>query len=665
MALFGGMGGGKVGTGWVPIKPDTKGFGDELERKVSAEGKKAAGLAAPKVQRAFAGAFAAGAAVTAKSIFDFTSFEKGMNEVFTLLPGISGEAMNKMEGQVKDFSVEFGRLPSEVIPALYQSLSAGLPPENVFKFLEIAQKAAKGGVTELATAVDGISSVMNAYGADVMSATQASDLMFTAVRLGDTTFQKLSDSLFQVTPTAAALGVKFGDVTAAIATMAAQGVPTSVATTQLRQAFVELSKDGSKTAKVFQDLSGQTFKQFIASGHNTQDALNLLADHAGKAGLGINDLFGSVEAGSAALALTGKSSEKFGSNLAAMGQSAGATQAAFEQMEKGLGPTIDKLKARFSVDMINLGDTLAPTVKVFGEFFLVLLEGFGALPGPMQAFIVLGITALAGTVALIGPVTQLIATLRLLGAAMWALSLNPWMLAVLALIAVTYLIISNWDLVKSTFISVGEAVWKTTNDVVGLVKAGWHALTTDTVGAFRMVKDTVLREVGEAAGFVTGIPGRVVGAFSNLANIITAPFRAAFNGIRSAWNSTIGGFGFTTPSWIPGMGGKTFSIPSMAQGGILFGPTMFLGGEYAGAHTNPEIVAPRSMIRETVIGALVDFNSQGQGGGGLVVEGPLIGQAVIRRDEDITRLSRELAREIERRQRAGGNRSTVTGAFAS
>ena len=158
------MAGDKVGTGYVPIKPDTDGFGNELEKGLDKEGTPAASRSGDKMAKAAAGAFAAGVALIGKSVMDFGGFEKQMNEVFTLLPGISGEAMGKMTEQVKGFAVEFGVLPQEVVPALYQSLSAGVPADNVFAFLETAQKLAKGGVTDLTTAVDGLSSVVNEIG---------------------------------------------------------------------------------------------------------------------------------------------------------------------------------------------------------------------------------------------------------------------------------------------------------------------------------------------------------------------------------------------------------------------------------------------------------------------------------------------------------------------
>jgi len=342
----------------VKILGDNKGLTSALDDSSSKLGSWA-GAAAKTVA---AGVVAAGA-VAVTGIIKAIDFDTQMREVFTLLPGISGEAMNEMSGQVKKFSTDFGVLPNDVVPALYQSLSAGVPPGNVFDFLEVANQAAKGGVTDLTTAVDGISSVVNAYGVEAIDATQASDLMFTAVRLGKTNFEELSASLFQVTPTAAALGVEFGDVTAALASLTAQGVPTSVATTQLRQLFVELSKDGGKAAVMFQDLSGQTFKDFIAGGGNVQDALELMGGAAAESGLGINDLFGSVEAGAAALSLTGANADGFRANLEAMGDSAGATQTAFDTMDGGLRPLINRLKAFGAVALISIGEWFIPKIE--------------------------------------------------------------------------------------------------------------------------------------------------------------------------------------------------------------------------------------------------------------------------------------------------------------
>lgn len=341
---------------------------DSLTRTMGSAFKKIGKIAVAGV----ATATAAIGGMAAASVKEFAAFESGMNEVFTLLPDITEDAMKSMEKDVLSFAREMKTLPEDVVPALYQAISAGVPKDNVFDFLEVAQKAAKGGVTELETAVDGISSVVNAYGKEVIDATQASDLMFTAVKNGKTSFEEMSASLFQVIPSAAALGVEFGNVTAALATMTAQGTPTSVATTQLRSLLVELSKEGTKTSDTFKELAGKSFKDFIAEGNNLQDALKLMEEGASDLEVGINDLFGSVEAGNAALALTGQGTDVFERNLADMQNAAGATDAAYDTMNQGIGSSIESLKANFASLKIQIGEALAPTVEdlinKFAEF---------------------------------------------------------------------------------------------------------------------------------------------------------------------------------------------------------------------------------------------------------------------------------------------------------
>ena len=318
-----------------------------------------------------AGAVIAAAAVTAfavSSIKKFADFENKMNEVFTLLPGITEEAMGAMSDDVKALSEEMGLLPDEIIPALYQAISAGIPQENVFDFMKIASQAAIGGVTTLEVAVDGLTSVVNAYGSSVITAQEAADIMFTAVRLGKTDFNQLSASLFQVNPIAAALGVSFEDVAAAMAEITAQGVPTSIAATQLRAMFVELSKASSTVAQSFAEITGTSFKEFIAEGHNVNDALQLLSKYANENDIQMQDMFTSVEAGSAVLALTGSHTESFTAKIDEMGNVAGATEGAYERMEKGMKRVFDRIKVWWNLLKIDVGEKLQEPIERLTEY---------------------------------------------------------------------------------------------------------------------------------------------------------------------------------------------------------------------------------------------------------------------------------------------------------
>ena len=73
-------------------------------------------------------------------------------------------------------------------------------------------------------------------------------------------------------------------------------------------------------------------------------------------------------------------------------------------------------------------------------------------------------------------------------------------------------------------------------------------------------------------------------------NTVLGFYKSIFNGIAKLWNSSIGKLSFEVPSWVPGLGGKGFSVPKipmLADGGIVTGPTLAMIGE-----RGPEAVIP-------------------------------------------------------------------------
>lgn len=355
---------------------------------------------------------AAGTTAFALATKKATDFDNGMREVLTLLPKLSNEGFESLKQETLAFSKEIGKVPEEVVPALYQSLSAGVPRENVFEFLKTAGEAAIAGVAELETSVDGLTSVTNAYGTEVLNVNRASDIMFQTVKLGKTDFTQLSKSLFNVIPTASALGVQFEEIGAGIAVMTAQGTPTSVATTQIRQALVELNKEGTAASIAFEELTGKTFKDFIAEGGTLQEALQMMSEAAAKNNKDISSMFSSVEAGNAALALSGKNASKFKDALDQMNNSAGATAEAFKKIDDGPARQFEKIKAELSALVIELGNSLLPVVNedllpvirdkavpIAEKMILTiisLIKTFSDLPAPLQAVSVGFVSLAAG-----------------------------------------------------------------------------------------------------------------------------------------------------------------------------------------------------------------------------------------------------------------------------
>ena len=407
---------------------------------------------------------AAGVAATIKEIASAlmecvdaaVTFENSMAEVFTLLPDSTAQAREKMSADMLQFSSDMNVLTEDAVPALYQAISAGVPDENVYAIMEVAQKAAVGGVTELKTSVDGLTSIVNAYGSANLSAQETADMLFTAVKLGKTDFTQLASSIYNVVPLAAASGVKLNDIAAALAAITAKGTPTSVATTQLRQVLAELTKEGSQVDKIFKEIAGEAFTQFVAAGGNLQDALQLLEKKAASSNVSISNMFSSVEAGQAALSLTGSGTQKFTEALEAMESSAGAVDAAYETMADTAEYQSQRVQTAFGNLKTSIGTVLMPTFKQLSSAAADGLEWANDLikqhPWIVQA--ITGIITAAGALLTAFTAFSIIQTITpLIKAFNIALAANP---AVLVAAAIAGLVVALGTFIASTNIASEE-----------------------------------------------------------------------------------------------------------------------------------------------------------------------------------------------------------------
>ena len=106
-------------------------------------------------------------------------------------------------------------------------------------------------------------------------------------------------------------------------------------------------------------------------------------------------------------------------------------------------------------------------------------------------------------------------------------------------------------------------MWAKDRVVAGFM--AWMAIISLVIGWFQRLGARVLSDVGRLVAFLLSLPGRIKSAFLSLADIISAPFRAAFNKIAHLWNSSVGKLAFHTPDWVPGIGGKSFSLPKLPE----------------------------------------------------------------------------------------------------
>ena len=160
----------------------------------------------------------------------------------------------------------------------------------------------------------------------------------------------------------------------------------------------------------------------------------------------------------------------------------------------------------------------------------------------------------------------------------WVKDNWPLLLAILTgpFGAAIAIIVKNWDTIKQAASGAIDAIGRTMGRV-------WDIITYP----FRHASESILYIVDVLKGAWKGFVDALRWVFGGVYDIITYPFRRAMDMIKWLWNSTVGGFGFTVPNWIPLVGGKEFRIPEMAAGGIVRRPTVALIGE-----AGPEAVVP-------------------------------------------------------------------------
>ncbi len=293
-------------------------------------------------------------AQAAKGAYDFEKqFQQSMKEVATLSSGIKGSLTDFMN-QVIDVTREVPVLANNAAKALYQIVSAGHDGADGMKILEAAAKAAIGGVTETAISADAITTILNAYKMDASKAQEVSDQLFTTVRLGKTDFGQLGTSIAQAAPIAASFGIDIREILAAVASITKQGVPTAEAMTKIRAAILGTANQLGDAA-----FKGRTF----------QEALQLIYDKAGGSTMKMKELLGTDEALQAALMVTGQNAQSAAKDLEEVGNSAGAAEAAFQEMASSAQNQLQLLQNNITAFLRPMGETILKEISEIASSF--------------------------------------------------------------------------------------------------------------------------------------------------------------------------------------------------------------------------------------------------------------------------------------------------------
>lgn len=307
-----------------------------------------------------------------------SGYESSVNKVASIAD-TTVASIAELSSRVKKMSLDTGKDASELNEALYQTISATGDTANALDLVSAAVKAAKGGFTDTVTAVDGLTTVLNAYGMSVKEAESLANKFLVTQNKGKTTFGELAGSIGNVVPTASAAGVSVDELLSAVAALTANGINTASAMTGLKAALSNIitpSDGASKAAKQMGiDFSAAALKAKGLSGFMADIQAATKGDSEAMA-----QLFGSVEALNSVLVLTGNGSKLFNETLEEMAVNSTALDNAYDTMSRGLEASLAKLKNSAKVFGISfyesVSEPLGDTVTLADSYINRLSEAF-------------------------------------------------------------------------------------------------------------------------------------------------------------------------------------------------------------------------------------------------------------------------------------------------
>ena len=294
-------------------------------------------------------------------------FNEGFGKVQTLIPGAK-ERVKEFQDEILNLSPAVGKTTKDLTDGLYEVISAFGDSADSAKNLELAAKGATAGGATTKESIALLSAVTKGYG-DTSNIAQkkVSDLAFTTVKLGQTSFPELAASIQRVTSQSNTLKISQEELFSVFSSGTGVIGGAAEVSTKFSALLTEMQKPGDRLAKTFKALGVESGTELIENFGGLQGALQALKSEAEKTGEPISNLFGSAEAGKLALYASGEGAAKFTSDLQAMNQAAGATEQAFKDATtegpNAFGFQLQQASLNAQAFAVKVGQELIPTLQ--------------------------------------------------------------------------------------------------------------------------------------------------------------------------------------------------------------------------------------------------------------------------------------------------------------
>ncbi len=337
-----------------------------------------------------------------------TDFQTSMGHI----EGLVGASEKQIEHYSKVILTEgpkWGKAPQELADALYFVTSSGFEGAAALDVLKVSAKASAAGLGDTVNVADLLTSAINAYGHENLTAAQAADYLTTAVKAGKLESSEMAGVLGQVLPVASAMGVKFDEAAGALAAMSLSGTNASEGATQLRGILATLLKPSVKANETLKDmgLSAEGLRQQIES-KGLLSVLETLRTRFKGNDAATAAVFGNIRALTGVMNMMGPHVDATRKVFDEMQHSTGSMDSAFEHATQTTRFKFDAAMAQLKATGIQVGAVMLPMVSAaldhLSGFLSKVTQAWAGLDDGTQHVIL----AALGFVAAVGPILLLL-----------------------------------------------------------------------------------------------------------------------------------------------------------------------------------------------------------------------------------------------------------------
>ena len=503
--------------------------------------------------------------------------------------GATAEEMQQMKDAAAQMGAKFPTTARDVALGMDRLAAGGFNAEQTIGAMPGIIEASIASGEDLATTSDVITSALSIWnltqGDVAANTTHVADVVQAAANASKLGMQDFGLAMQYAGAPAAALGINIEELGTAMGIMANNGIEASTIGTSLRSTLSRLASPPKAAAEALAQLgiSSADLQKGDGSFIGLSAAVDLLRNRMS----GLSDVqqvaalkaIAGEDAYSGLLALVRTSPEAYKQMSDTIENSAGSSEAAYNQMQNTLKGSIDALMSSVEALGISFGSALAPTIRSVAEVLKGISDAITNLsPETKQMIIhigeaIVGFTAFTyatskalsisglmvktiGDVervmhgahiankALEGGVNGVMRGFSLLRAAGAAL-LGPWGIVVAAIALGAYLIYKNWDRIGPFFMNLWNGIKDVFSSAVGAIspvierlQGAWSTLVTsfqDGVSIFGVIR-------GLARILATIFSGELYAGIVLVSAAITGILTAAFNIISAVVGTVIGVF---------------------------------------------------------------------------------------------------------------------------